>query len=245
VHHPHLHCVVPGGGLSLEGDRWIACRPGFFLPVRVLARFFRRVFLEQLDAAFHAARLSLAGSLEPLRDPSAWTRYLAPLRQQEWVVFAKRPFAGPQQVLDYVGRYTHRVAISNDRLCEIDDGHVRFTYKDYRADPASSIKTMTLAATEFIRRFLWHVLPLGFHRIRYYGFLGPRRRHTHLARCRHLLATQPAETPAPGSVADERHRAVAPAHTPSPICPVCRAGHMRRLAPVPRAVHAVFVLDSS
>jgi hypothetical protein len=245
VHHPHLHCVVPGGGLSPEGDRWIACRPGFFLPVRVLSRFFRRVFLEQLDAAFHAGRLCLAGSLEPLRDPAAWTRHLAPLRQQEWIVYAKPPFAGPQQVLDYVGRYTHRVAISNDRLREIDHGQVRFTYKDYRADPASSIKTMTLAATEFIRRFLLHALPLGFHRIRYYGFLGARLRNTHLARCRHLLAPQPSDTPALGSGADERHRAVAAAHTPSPICPVCRDGHMRLVVHLTPTHRHIFFVDSS
>jgi hypothetical protein len=187
VAHPHLHCVVPGGGLSLDGTRWIACRPGFFLPVRVLSRLFRRLFLEQLEAAFTAGTLHLPGALHALRDPHAWARYLAPVRQVEWVVYAKRPFAGPQQVLDYVGRYTHRVAISNDRIRDIDHNEVRFTYKDYRADPAQSLKTMTLAATEFIRRFLLHVLPVGFHRIRYYGFLGPRHRAEKLTRCRQLL----------------------------------------------------------
>ena len=187
VHHPHLHCVVPGGGLSTDGTRWIACRSGFFLPVRVLSRLFRRLFLEQLEAAFTAGTLHLAGSLHALRDPHAWARYLAPVRQVEWVVYAKRPFAGPQQVLEYVGRYTHRVALSNDRIRDIDREEVRFTYKDYRADPAHAIKTMTLAATEFIRRFLLHVLPIGFHRIRYYGFLGPRHRAEKLTRCRQLL----------------------------------------------------------
>ncbi len=154
VHHPHLHGVVPGGGLSPDGTRWIACRPGFFLPVRVLSRLFRRLFLEQLEAAFTAGTRHLAGALHALRDPHAWARYLAPVRQVEWVVYAKRPFAGPQQVLDYVGRYTHRVAISNERIRDIDHDEVRLTYKDYRADPAQSVKTMTLAATEFIRRFL-------------------------------------------------------------------------------------------
>jgi hypothetical protein len=180
---------VPGGGLSPDGTRWVACRPGFFLPVRVLSRLFRRLFLARLDAAFTASTLNLAGSLEALRDPDAWAHYLAPVRHIEWVVYAKRPFAGPQQVLDYVGRYTHRVAISNDRIRDIDHDEVRFTYKDYRAAPPQSLKTMTLAATEFIRRFLLHVLPLGFHRIRYYGFLGPRHWAQKLTRCRQLLGS--------------------------------------------------------
>jgi hypothetical protein len=178
VAHPHLHCVIPGGGLSPDGTQWVACRPGFFLPVRVLSRLFRRLFLQHLQAAYHAETLRREGSLAPLQDRSTWTRALAELRQTEWVVYAKRPFAGPQQVLDYVGRYTHRVAIANDRLLDIENGDVRFTYKDYRADPpqSSTPKTMTLAAGEFIRRFLLHVLPAGFHRIRYYGFLGARHR---------------------------------------------------------------------
>lgn len=242
VHHPHLHCVVPGGGLSPDGTRWIACRSGFFLPVRVLSRFFRRVCLDALDAAFQTGRLQLAGSLERLRDRVAWRAYLAPLRHQEWVVYAKRPFAGPQQVLDYVGRYTHRVAISNDRLRAIGDGQVSFTDKDYRTQAAPN--TMTLAATEFIRRFLLHVLPLGFHRIRYYGFLSPRRRTTHLARCRHLLTALGSETLTSRSGAADRDLAAAATRRPSPHCPICHDGHMRRLAPVPRAVDSVFV-DSS
>ena len=174
--HPHLHCVIPGGGLSPEGTQWVACRPGFFLPVRVLSRLFRRLFLQHLQAAYDAETLCLDGSLTPLQERPTWTRALAGLRQTEWVVYAKRPFAGPQQVLDYVGRYTHRVAISNERLLDIENGEVRFTYKDYRADPPQSPKTMTLTAGEFIRRFLLHVLPAGFHRIRYYGFLGARHR---------------------------------------------------------------------
>lgn len=195
MHHPHLHCVVPGGGLSADGTRWIACRPGFFLPVRVLSRLFRRLFLEYLDAAFTAGTLHVSGSLHTLRDPHAWARALAPVRHIDWVVYAKRPFAGPQHVLDYVGRYTHRVAISNDRIRDIDHDQVRFTYKDYRADPTQSLKTMTLAATEFMRRFLLHVLPLGFHRIRYYGFLGPRHRAEKLTRCRQLVGVTPALAP--------------------------------------------------
>ena len=141
--HPHLHGGVPGGGRSPDGTRWITCRPGFFLPVRVLSRLFRRVFLQHLQAAYDTDTLRFDGSLAPLRDRPTWTRALAGLRQTEWVVYAKRPFGGPQQVLDYVGRYTHRVAISNDRLLDIDGGHVRFSYKDYRAAPPQPPKTMT------------------------------------------------------------------------------------------------------
>src|SRR5438132_10422970 len=185
LHHPHLHCVVPGGGLSADGSQWIACRDGFFLSVRVLSRLFRRLFLEKLLNAFDAGNLEFFSLLESLRDRSSFLDYLAPLREAEWVVYAKRPFAGPEQVLDYVGRYTHRVAISNNRLLDIAEGKVSFRYKDYRHDAQS--KTMTLDAEEFIRRFLLHVLPAGFQRIRYYGFLGNRYRKEKLARCRQLL----------------------------------------------------------
>src|SRR6266498_1995026 len=157
VHHPHLHCVVPGGGLSADGTRWIACRPGFFLPVRVLSRLFRRLFLTQLAAAFDAGTLRFFGSLIALQDRRAFLQHLAPARQAEWVVYAKRPFAGPQQVLDYVGRYTHRIAISDSRVVDIHDGHVTFRYKNYR-ETHPTPNAMTLSATEFIRRFLLHVL---------------------------------------------------------------------------------------
>ena len=202
IAHPHLHCVIPGGGLSPSGTQWVACRPGFFLPVRVLSRLFRRLFLQHLQTACDAETLCLQGSLAPLQDRPTWTRALARLRQTDWVVYAKRPFAGPPQVLDYVGRYTHRVAISNNRLLDMDNGAVRFTYKDYRADPPQSPKTMTLAASEFIRRFLLHVLPAGFHRIRYYGFLGARHRREKLARCRQTLGSPtsaPTLTAAPAA----------------------------------------------
>jgi hypothetical protein len=165
LHHPHLHCVVPGGGLSADGTRWISCRPGFFLPVRVLSRLFRRLFLEYLLKAFDAGKLEFFSSLESLGERSAFLRHLIPTRQTEWVVYAKRPFAGPEQVLDYAGRYTHRVAISNNRLLDIDQGKVTFRYKDHRYE--SQQKTMTLDAEEFTRRFLLHVLPNGFPRIRY------------------------------------------------------------------------------
>jgi hypothetical protein len=227
MHHPHLHCVVPGGGLSPEGTRWIACRPGFFLPVRVLSRLFRRLFLESLQEAFDTGRLHFAGSLEALVDASAFAAHLQPTRQTEWVVYAKRPFAGPQHVLEYVGRYTHRVAIANQRLLDMDDGHVRFRYKDYRAASPQTPQTMTLEAPEFIRRVLLHVLPTGFHRIRYDGWLGPRHRTDTLARCRALLGTTAAapvtEPPPP---ADYRDRYASLTGVSLRACPVWTDGHM-------------------
>ena len=239
--HPHLHCVIPGGGLSPDGTRWVACRPGFFLPVRVLSRLFRRLFLAHLQAAYDADALCLAGSLAPLRERPTWTRTLAPLREIEWVVYAKRPFAGPQQVLDYVGRYTHRVAITNSRLLDIEHGEVRFTYKDYRADPSSAATppTMTLAADEFIRRFLLHVLPAGFHRIRYYGFLGARHRRAKLVRCRQLLGapTSPPPRATTTTAPDYRDRVDARTGVSLRVCPACQQGTMiviERLAPVAR-----------
>jgi hypothetical protein len=236
-HHPHLHCVVPGGGLSPDGARWVACRPGFFLPVRVLSRLFRRLFLQHLQAAYDADTLRLVGALEVLRHRSAWTHALAAMRQTEWVVYAKRPFAGPQQVVDYVGRYTHRVAISNDRLLDMEGGQVRFTYKDYRADPQQREKTMTLAATEFIRRFLLHVLPAGFHRIRYYGFLGARHRREKLARCRQLLGSTGPTTPLADATppTDYRDRTTALTGISLRVCPTCHQGQMiviERLSPI-------------
>ncbi len=247
VHHPHLHCVVPGGGLSPDGTRWIACRPGFFLPVRVLSRLFRRLFLEQLEAAFTAGTLHLAGSLHALRDPHAWARYLAPVRQVEWVVYAKRPFAGPQQVLDYVGRYTHRVAISNERIRDIDHDEVRLTYKDYRADPAQSVKTMTLAATEFIRRFLLHVLPLGFHRIRYYGFLAPRHRAEKLTRCRQLLGSTPALPLSVDAANPTTHpvRIDPRTRVSSRACPACGRGHLIIIDRLPPTHGLAVIPDTS
>src|SRR6266550_805013 len=204
LHHPHLHCVVPGGGLSPDGTAWISCQAGFFLPVRVLSRLFRRLFLEYLVKAFDAAKLQFFSSLESLRDRSRFLDCLAPLREAEWVVYAKRPFAGPEQVLDYVGRYTHRVAISNNRLLDIAEDKVTFRYKDYRHDAQQ--KTMTVEAEEFIRRFLLHVLPEGFQRIRYYGFLANRYRKEKLARCRELLDMPAPEPPALKGAKDYRER---------------------------------------
>jgi hypothetical protein len=184
-HHPHVHCLVPGGGLSLDGNRWVHCRPGFFLAVRVLSRLFRRLFLEKLRCAFETGKLAFFGALAPLDDGSVFTRRLGKLRQVEWVVYAKRPFAGPAAVLAYLGRYTHRVAIANSRLIALADGQVSFRWRDYRHHDTN--KVMTLPADEFIHRFLLHALPDGFHRIRHYGFLANRHRADKLALCRKLL----------------------------------------------------------
>ncbi|MBZ5723279.1 MAG: IS91 family transposase [Acidobacteriia bacterium] len=243
VHHPHLHCVIPGGGLSPDGLRWVACRPNFFLPVRVLARRFRHVLLEALDDAFQTGQLHFGSSLAHLRDRRAFARYLAATRRTDWAVFAKPPFAGPRQVLDYVGRYTHRVAISNNRLVAIDDGRVTFRYKDYRANGAE--KTLTLAADEFIRRFLLHVLPDGFQRIRYFGFLGNRHRHDQLARCRALLGMAPASSPE-AQPTDYRDHYEALTHASLRICPTCHAAAMRVVEQLPRvALHRGPALDTS
>ena len=236
--HPHLHCVVPGGGLAPDGQRWIACRPGFFLPVRVLSRLFRRLFLAALQVAFTGGRLHFVGPLAPLRDPAAFRRYLAPLWETEWVGYAKPPFGGPAQVLEYLGRYTHRVAIANHRLLAIEEGEVRFRYKDYRDHDRQ--KTMMLAADEFIRRFLLHVLPGGFHRIRHYGFLGNRHRVAKLARCRQLLGLVRPPTlgvpPSPAATPRRDYRDVYEALTGLSlrVCPVCQHGQMVRVATLPR-----------
>ena len=227
LHHPHLHCVVPGGGLSPDGTQWISCRPRFFLPVRVLSRLFRRLFLEYLIKAFDTGKLQFFSSLEPLRERRAFLRHLAPTRATKWVVYAKRPFAGPEQVLDYVGRYTHRVAISNNRLLDIDHGTITFRFKDYRHDGQQ--KTMTLDAEEFIRRFLLHVLPDGFQRIRYYGFLGNRYREEKLARCRQLLG-MPACPPTSEESQDYRDRYEELTGCSLRECPVCHQGCMVTIA---------------
>ena len=225
LHHPHLHCLVPGGGLSADGERWISCRPGFFLPVRVLSRLFRRLFLAQLQAAFDAGELHFYHALEALQTPAAFARYLAQMRQAEWVVYAKPPFGGPQHVLEYLGRYTHRVAISNNRLIDFADDEVCFRWKDYRHE--SRPKVMRLATPEFIRRFLLHVLPHGFQRIRHYGFLANRYRAVKLARCRQLLA-EPAPIMPPLLEAPLDYRDRYPLLTGKSLrdCPQCGQGQM-------------------
>src|SRR5271163_3724760 len=217
AHRPHIHIIVPGGGLSPDGSRWIACKPAFFLPVRVLSRLFRRLFLEGLAALHETGRLAFFGDLAPLSDQRAFDAALAPLRRSEWVVFAKRPFAGPQAVLAYLSRYTHRVAISNSRLIALDDAGVTFKWKDYRIKGPDRLKTMTLDATEFIRRFLLHVLPSGFHRIRHYGLFAGTVRARNITRARQLLAV------AQGLASKRDARADSETETPSPArrCPCC------------------------
>ena len=214
THHPHVHMIVPGGGISLDGKRWLACRPGFFLPVRVLSRLFRRLFLERLLAAHH--RLKFFGNHAALADPQAFVVYLAPLRRAEWVVYAKRPFGGPQAVLAYLSRYTHRVAIANSRLIACDHAGVTFRWKDYRAESRDRQKIMTLATPEFIRRFLIHVLPQGFHRIRHYGLLASGMRADNIAQARRLLDVPAAQPDA----ADNSTQADDPKLLSHP-CPCC------------------------
>jgi hypothetical protein len=199
THHPHIHMIVPGGGISSDGKRWVSCRPGFFLPVRVLSRLFRRRFLDNLRAAHAAGRINFFAGHAHLGDAQAFAAYLAPLRKSEWVVYSKRPFGGPQAVLAYLSRYTHRVAIANSRLTALDDNGVTFKWKDYRIEGSARYKTMTLATHEFIRRFLIHVLPHGFHRIRHYGLFASAKRAENIAKARQLL-----DAPTPQLEADDR-----------------------------------------
>ena len=227
-HHPHIHCVVPGGGPSPDGTRWVSCRPGFFLPVRVLSRLYRRLFLEALQDAFEAGRLRFFSDLARLAEPAAFAQLIAKTRKIDWVVYAKPPFGGPEQVLAYLGRYTHRVAIANSRLTSIDNGQVAFRWKDYRHHDKA--KVMTLDADEFIRRFLLHTLPDGFHRIRHYGFLANGSRVAKLALCRRLLDAEP---PAPPPVdADYRERYRRLTGRSLDVCPCC-GGVMTLLRALP------------
>src|SRR4051812_12259448 len=216
THHPHVHIIVPGGGLAPDGSRWIACKPGFFLPVRVLSRLFRKLFLDRLEAVHHASKLAFFADLAHLADPTACAAMLVPLRRAEWVVYAKRPFAGPEAVLAYLSRYTHRVAISNSRLLALDERGVTFRWKDSRARAGAKgrawIKPMTLATDEFIRRFLLHVLPDGFPRIRHYGLFASGTRVANIARIRNLLAPVPSDQATPQPAHDE---------PPAPACPCC------------------------
>ncbi len=226
--HPHLHCVVPGGGLSPDGE-WKACLPGFFLPVRVLSRLFRRLFLEALEKAYADGQLQFFSDLEPLRDPSAFAQFLAPVRQTEWVVYAKPPFGGPPQVIEYLGRYTHRVAISNQRLVALPDGQVSFRWKDYRRPEQP--KVTTVSAEEFIRRFLLHALPPGFQRIRYFGLLANCHRAGKLQLCRQQLAAPTADLlPVPK---DYRDFYAALTAKNLRLCPECGIGTMIRIEILP------------
>ncbi len=211
THHPHIHMIVPGGGISLDATRWVSSRTGFLLPVRVLSKLFRRLFLTRLLQLHDAGALDFFGDHAGLRERRSFLRLIARLRKKNWVVYAKPPFAGPEAVLAYLSRYTHRVAISNRRLISLDENGVTFHYKDYRRDGAERYRTMTLTANEFIRRFLLHVLPKGFHRIRHYGLLASASRKANIARVRQLLAVPPATEPAEPVELTE----------PRPPCPCC------------------------
>jgi hypothetical protein len=219
THHPHVHGIVPGGGLSLDDERWVACKPGFFLSVRVLSRLFRRRFLEELARVHRTDQLQFFGEYAALADATAFADWLAPMRKCEWVVYAKRPFAGPAAVLAYLSRYTHRVAISNRRLVALNERGVTFHWKDYRAKGRTRNKTMTLGTDEFMRRFLLHVLPSGFHRIRHYGLIANAERRDNLHRARELLQVEaPGAQTEPQS--DDRLFGSGP---PTFVCPDCGA----------------------
>jgi len=237
-HHPHVHCIVPAGGASPDGTQWIRCRPNFLLPVRVLSRLFRRLFTERLVALHRAGELQFFGNLASLVNGDAFSAYLAPLRKSEWVVYAKRPFAGPRQVLAYLARYTHRVAISNSRIQSLSDGRVCFRWKDYRQN--GKAKNMTLTADEFMRRFLLHVLPDGFHRIRHYGLFANGHRGEKLALCRKLLDVPAA---APDCLGDDD---AGSAHSEPLPCPCC-GGRMKIIESFDgmRSCHPTQGFDSS
>lgn len=225
MHHPHAHCVVPGAGVSLDGGKWVSCRPGFFLPVRVLSKLFRGKFLDMTRRAFTKGRLSFQGELARLNDEEAFAAHLQLAYTTSWVVYAKKPFGGPKQVLKYLARYTHRVAISNRRIVSLRDGQVRFRWKDYAR--GSKKRIMTLDAVEFIRRFLLHVLPKGFVRIRHFGFLANACRRQELARCRRLLG---CATPDPSDEHDAAPgiESMAAGDDPTNSCPACDNGHLIR-----------------
>jgi transposase len=236
-HHPHVHCIVPGGGVSPDGVSWVRCRSHFFLPVRVLSRLFRRLFLEGLAAAYEAGELQFFSGLVALKDRETFQAYLAPLRTQEWVVFAKRPFAGPKQVLAYLARYTHRVAIANSRLLDLTDEHVCFRWKDYRENGDHKNKVMKVAVGEFMRRFLLHVLPNGLHRIRHYGLFANGHRADKLTLCRKLLDVSSARNDSDTEPQNDRPTS---SFEPPP-CPCC-GGRMKTIetfdGPYSRPFHA-------
>lgn len=230
LHHPHVHFVIPGGGISPD-LQWISCRTGFFLPVRVLSRLFRRLFLEALREVFRNQQLQFPGEIETLKEPAAWAQYLAPLQDTEWVVYAKKPFGGPRQALDYLGRYTHRVALSNDRILDVSQERVTFQWRDYRHKDKCPSRTMTLSAEEFIRRFLIHVLPAGFRRIRYFGFLANRFRKPKLELCRKLLSNAVTELL---PTRDQCAELATTSDRQAPrLCPQCRIGILARIAMLP------------
>jgi hypothetical protein len=222
-HHPHLHCVLPAGGLAPDGARWVPCRPHFFLPVRVLSRRFRRLYLEGLEHLYGQGQLPLTGRCRELVTPKPWQRFLTALRAKEWVVYAKEPIQDPRHILQYLARYTHRVAISNHRLVALEDGQVIFRYKDYQR--GHRLRTMALEAVEFLRRLMLHVPPHGFHRMRHFGFLANRVRQEKLAQCRVLLGHATRLHPRAEPVA--REMPAMPASEPGAPCPVCQHGRMQ------------------
>ncbi|HKB40920.1 MAG TPA: IS91 family transposase [Gemmataceae bacterium] len=226
--HPHVHCVVPGGGIALAGDRWLSCRPDFFLPVRPLGRLFRGKFLAMLQRAYERGLLGFHGQQQHLADPLAFRELMASCWQKEWVVYAKPPFGGPEQVLKYLARYTHRVAISNQRLVKVEEGQVFFRWKDYAQ--GNQQKVMALEAVEFIRRFLLHVVPSGFVRIRHYGLLGNRVRAENLARCRVLLGM--GQVTAAGGAGPSQGKKDGAASGTETRCPVCGQGRMVRVSKI-------------
>jgi hypothetical protein len=223
IHHPHVHGIVPGGGLSIDGERWIHCRPGFFLPVRVLSRLFRRLFLGRLNQAYQSGDLKFFGEHRLLVKGKAFDNWIKPLRKIEWVVYAKRPFAGPEAVLAYLARYTHRVAIANSRLLSFDEQGVTFKWKDYRSKQCFRHKSMTLKTNEFIRRFLIHVLPSGFHRIRHYGLLANSGRRDNLKRARELLIDKTDDDDAndKGAIESAKSNEIPEPIPATFICPDC------------------------
>ena len=237
THHPHVHCLVPGGGVALDGQRWVACKPNFLLSVRALSKIFRRLFLDGLEAAFRRGDLGFFGDLVPLAEVAAFAERVRALRQSAFVVYAKPPFGGPERVLAYLARYTHRTAIANSRLVAVDDDHVAFSYKDYRRGGRSGV--MRLAPHEFIRRFLLHVLPDGFHRIRHYGFLAKGDRGDTLAHVRNLLHEPYGEAPPQSSEPEAE-----PSHEPFADCPDC-GGLMRRIGPIAPHKSGAFRCDTS
>jgi hypothetical protein len=241
--HPHLHCVVPAGGLSQDRQHWTACRKNFFLPVRVLSRLFRRLFLEDLKAAFEKGDLSFHGSLTHLCAPETFARLLADARGCEWIVYAKPPFGGPQQVLRYLARYANRIALSNDRILDIQNGKVTFSWKDYRHGHRR--KTMTLPAPEFIRRFLLHVIPDRFVRIRHFGLLANRHRTKNLDLCRKLLTHQQNTNPSRAAPSSPPEKDQDTQNSPDPLCPGCHQGHMRQIQILPPVWISLAPFDSS
>ena len=224
--HPHLHCIIPGGGLSTDSSRWISCRKGFFLPVKVLSRLFRKLFVKNLSQAYEDRALHFYGSIEELSCRDAFYKLLSEEGKREWVVYCKRPMSGPEQVLNYLGQYTHRVAISNNRLISLEQGKVRFSWRDYR--DGNRIKEMSLDASEFIRRFLLHILPDGFQRIRYYGWMSNRKRTEKLAICRKLLGLLSDQAPQEPKEQSKDNKLETEGSKEKPIdkCPVCKQGRM-------------------